>query len=218
MQRSALSAIADFYRERPLPPVLPGSLKVVEIGCGTGRFSTYLRDSIKVVTGQPALSRWELSLVDLSPFYLEKARKNHNAYESFNRKLRQGRRRRTGDVETNVKYILGNGEDLPQLSKGSFDIVVCMYCFHEMPEEARRRVAKTMTRLAKKGGLIVFTDSVQIGDRPLLDDSIGAFKDFDEPYYDTYIREDIGGMFADAGAKRMNKYLSSVTKTLSFTK
>lgn len=56
-------------------------------------------------------------------------------------------------------------ENVP-LPDGSLDAVLCMYAFHEMPEEARSAAAAEMLRLLKPGGLVVLTDSVQLGDRP----------------------------------------------------
>jgi ubiquinone/menaquinone biosynthesis C-methylase UbiE len=56
-------------------------------------------------------------------------------------------------------------ENVP-LPDASLDAVLCMYAFHEMPEEARSAAAAEMFRLLKPGGLAVLTDSVQLGDRP----------------------------------------------------
>jgi ubiquinone/menaquinone biosynthesis C-methylase UbiE len=56
-------------------------------------------------------------------------------------------------------------ESVP-LPDASLDAVICMYAFHEMPEEARAAAAAEMFRLLKPGGLAVLTDSVQLGDRP----------------------------------------------------
>jgi hypothetical protein len=35
----------------------------------------------------------------------------------------------------------------------------------------------------KPGGLMVLTDSVQLGDRPEWDNNLGAFGNFNEPHY-----------------------------------
>lgn len=211
MQKTALSSISSFYDKNKSTSPSPRPLKVLEIGCGTGRFSVYLRDSVNSMTGADSL---DLTLVDLSPFYLQKARKNHRDYESFKR-----RTSRKSVPDAKVTYVQGNGEELDSLtSEEGYDIVICMYMFHELPPSARANVAKSMSRLTKEGGLAVFTDSIQKGDRPVLDDSIGAFKSFNEPFYDTYIEEDVGALFEENGMEREEKWLSSVTKTLTFTK
>ncbi len=61
--------------------------------------------------------------------------------------------------------------------------VVCVYLFHELPKPIRSRAAAEFFRVLKPGGLLVLTDSVQVGDRPAWDNSIGVFGDFNEPYY-----------------------------------
>jgi len=210
MQKTALSAISSFYDKKKSDGSTPEKkLRVLEIGAGTGRFSVYLRDSIETIAPTDSL---DLTLVDLSPFYLQKARKNHNDYERF-------KRRTSSNIPGHrVTYVQGNGENLDSLASDDYDVVICMYTFHELPPSARANFAKTMSRLVKKGGLAVFTDSIQLGDRPLLDDSIGAFKAFNEPFYDTYIEEDVGALFQANGLEREEKWLSSVTKTLTFTK
>ena len=96
--------------------------------------------------------------------------------------------------------------------------VLCIYLFHELPPNVRRTAAKEMVRVLKPGGLLILTDSVQLGDRLPLDDSLGKFSDFNEPYYKTYIAEDLGKMFSDFGLACDEKLLASSTKILSFRK
>ncbi len=96
--------------------------------------------------------------------------------------------------------------------------VLCIYLFHELPPDVRRTAAKEMVRVLKPGGLLILTDSVQLGDRLPLDDGLGKFSDFNEPYYKTYIAEDLGKMFADFGLECDEKLLASSTKVLSFRK
>ncbi len=67
-----------------------------------------------------------------------------------------------------------------------------MYLFHELPPEVRRAAAAEMARVLRPGGLLVFTDSIQLGDREQLDPNLGRFGDFNEPYYLSYISEDFG--------------------------
>ena len=52
------------------------------------------------------------------------------------------------------------------LPDASQDIVTTVFLFHELPPEVRRRVAAEMARVLKPGGLLVFIDSLQMGDRP----------------------------------------------------
>jgi ubiquinone/menaquinone biosynthesis C-methylase UbiE len=70
--------------------------------------------------------------------------------------------------------------------------VSCIYLFHELPPAVRRAAAAEMARVLKPGGLLILTDSIQLGDRPRLDGGLVAFEQFNEPYYRTYISESFG--------------------------
>ena len=96
--------------------------------------------------------------------------------------------------------------------------VLSIYLFHELPPDVRRAAAKEMARVLKPGGMLILTDSVQLGDRLPLDDGLGKFSDFNEPYYQTYIAENLGKIFMDCGLTCDEKLLASSTKVLSFRK
>ncbi len=70
--------------------------------------------------------------------------------------------------------------------------VVNVYLFHELPAEAQKAAAKEMARVCKPGGMVIVTDSTQLGDRPEWDTTLGGFGDFNEPYYRNYIATDLG--------------------------
>ena len=176
--------------------------KVLEVACGTGRLNTFLRD---------AYPRMDVSAVDLSPFYLEEARGHAKRWEAFRRRTQPSQRVGT------AKFAQANAEKLPQADE-SVDVVVNVYLFHELPHEARRAAAAEMARVCKPGGLVVWVDSVQTGDRPALDATLGNFQYLNEPHYPTYITEDIGALFVDAGLQPFEKHTSSTSKCLSFVK
>ena len=67
-----------------------------------------------------------------------------------------------------------------------------MYLFHELPPKIRRAAAAEMARVLRPGGVLVISDSIQLGDRERLDANLGRFGDFNEPFYRTYIAEDFG--------------------------
>ena len=96
--------------------------------------------------------------------------------------------------------------------------MLSIYLFHELPPDVRRAAAKEMARVLKPGGLLILTDSIQLGDRRPLDAGIGKFGDFNEPYYRTFIAEDFGKMFMECGLECDEKLLGSSTKVLSFRK
>ena len=71
---------------------------------------------------------------------------------------------------------------------------------HELPPEVRRQVTAEIARILKPGGILVFLDSLQMGDKPGWDGLLEAFPHrFHEPYYRGYAVDDLDAMFAAAG-------------------
>lgn len=75
-----------------------------------------------------------------------------------------------------------------------------------------------MARVVAPGGVVSWTDSIQRGDRPPLDDLLINFSNLNEPHYEDYIATDVGALFAAGGLRRGSKSVASTSKTLSFTK
>lgn len=197
MQRLTLSPLAAFVTERA-----GAKLDVLEIGCGTGRFLSFLLDGF----GQHFKST---SALELSPYYLEKARSNVRYAASL---------RGWEASRSDVRFLLANAEDVP-LEDGSQDAIISVYMFHELPEAAQRKIAREVGRLLRPGGLFVLTDSLQLGDRPALDAQIPAFSNLNEPFYENFINTNFAELFAqEAGLVPEWKGLRSATKTLSFRK
>lgn len=210
MQRTSLPAIMDAATkfERPTMPRRP--MRVLEVACGTGRFMTFVRDNLPMDT--------EYTAVDLSPFYLEKARDNDSYWRRTRAAKVQSNSRRNQKLEISpINLIQAKAEDLP-FGDGSFDVVVCVYLFHELPREARKQVASEMARVVAHGGTVVCTDSIQKGDRPILDTAIGNFERMNEPYYGDFLEDDLTGHFENQGLRPMTKIVRSTTKSLSFKK
>ena len=67
----------------------------------------------------------------------------------------------------------------------------------------RRQVTAEIGRVLKPGGLLVFIDSLQMGDKPGWDGLLEAFPHrFHEPYFRHYSTDDLDGMFEAAGLER----------------
>ena len=186
-------------RDRPM--------KVLEVACGTGRFMTFVRDNLPLDT--------EYTALDLSPFYLDAAREN----DKYWRRVRKSSEQRAGTSREirPATFVQGQAENLPFESE-SFDAVLCVYLFHELPREVRSKVASEMARVLAPGGTIVLTDSVQRGDRPILDERLGNFGNLNEPYYEDYIQDSLASHFEKANLKPSTKAVRSTTKSLSFVK
>ena len=144
---------------------------LVDVACGTGRFLRQVR------LAYPAM---QLKGLDLSQPYLEEARCQLRGLRG-------------------AELIAAAAERMP-LPDASVDIVTSIFLFHELPPEVRRTTAAEMARVLKPGGLLVFMDSLQMGDRPGWDGLLEAFPErFHEPYYRHYAIDDLDAVFTAAG-------------------
>ncbi|MEM6413798.1 MAG: class I SAM-dependent methyltransferase [Pseudomonadota bacterium] len=166
----------------------PVNIRLIDVACGTGCF---LRE---VLHNWPKLNATAL---DLSPAYIEKARTVLGKYP-------------------HIEYRRAPAEETG-LADAHFDIISCVYLFHELPPKVRRAVAAEMGRIVKPGGVVVLTDTLQYGDEPGLDGLLEAFpKAFHEPYYDSYCRETLREIFADAGFEKRAETTGFLTKSTVF--
>jgi ubiquinone/menaquinone biosynthesis C-methylase UbiE len=168
MRRQILAPLGAFLKHRRI-----SETRLVDIGCGTGRFLTFVKDNYP---------RLPVTALDLSEAYLDEAREALRFWRG-------------------VDYAAAPAEDtgLPDASQ---DIATCVYLFHELPGKVRRQVAEEICRILKPGGLLLFMDSIQKGDEPDYDGLLDHFPvAFHEPYYADYVRSDLEGLFADAGFK-----------------
>jgi ubiquinone/menaquinone biosynthesis C-methylase UbiE len=179
-----------------------GAPRILEVACGTGRFATFIRDN------HPTANT---TLVDLSPFYLEAAREN----DEYWRKLRYPNE---NTRPPSANFVQAPAEKLP-FEDGSFDAVVNVYLFHEMPEAARAAAAAEMARVVAPGGVVIITDSVQRGDRAsMTTEGAKAFGKLNEPHYLNYVDTYIPALFTAEGMECDRKWVESSTKCLSFRK
>ena len=94
-----------------------------------------------------------------------------------------------------------------------FDVVTCLYLFHELPPRVRRSVVGEIRRVLKPGGALIFVDSLQTGDEPDYDATLDLFPvAFHEPYYASYLREDLDRLWSPGftPAERFPAYFSKV--------
>jgi ubiquinone/menaquinone biosynthesis C-methylase UbiE len=167
MRRQIIPPVSAFLRERGL-----ASASLLDVACGTGRA---LR---QMAVAHPALRYYG---VDLSPYYLETARRNLQ------------------DVAPDARLLAENAEDLP-FRDGCFDVVTSVYLFHELPRNARRNVLREMHRVLAPGGLVVLEDSAQLSEAATIAPILGRFsKDFHEPFYEEYLSDDLGDALAEVG-------------------
>ncbi len=145
--------------------------RLIDIACGTGRFLTFVKDNYP---------RLAVTALDVSPYYVAEARRNLKPW-------------------SRVDYVEAAVESAT-LPPTIYDIATCIYLFHELPAALHAEAARAIANMLKPGGLFVFLDSLQSGDRPEYDALLESFPlAFHEPYYADYLRQDLPGLFGAAG-------------------
>jgi ubiquinone/menaquinone biosynthesis C-methylase UbiE len=186
MRRRLIAPVVRAARTRNAPAAQP--LRVLDVACGTGHFLRMLGAAL------PAGSK--LFGVDLSPHYIARAR------EVLPRDL-------------DVSLVCDNAEKLPFLD-ASFDVVTSLYLLHEIPAEVRTRILEEMARVVRPSGLVVVADSIQLADAAELEREILAFPSrFHEPYYMSYVKDDLAGRVARTGLTVTGSRLAFLTKLVT---
>ena len=169
---------ADVMRRQVIPPITrflqtagDDEPRLLDVGCGTGRTLAQLA---------AAHSGLRLTGLDLSPYYLQEAR------------------RVLADV-ADVSLVAENAEHLPFRDR-YFSIVTSVFLFHELPRAVRRRVLAEAYRVLRPGGLLVVEDSAQLVESGPLAFFLGRFAaDFHEPFYRDYVRDDLAAAIGEVG-------------------
>jgi len=162
-------------------------LRLLDVACGTGRFLGQLAQAFPGIKAAGA---------DLSLPYLGEARRHLKERPA-------------------IKLIQANGEALP-FGDASQDIVTSIFLYHELPAAVRRRVSREIARVLKPGGIFVFIDSLQRGDKEGYDGLLEAFPvRFHEPYYAQYLRDDLDLMFRQADLKPKDETHAFLSKVVT---
>jgi ubiquinone/menaquinone biosynthesis C-methylase UbiE len=165
-------------------------LRLLDVGCGTGRFL----DSVKQVW--PRLPTIGL---DMSEAYIHHAKRHLKRWAW-------------------LRFIVGKAEALP-LPDESQDAATSIFLFHELPPKVRRAAFREFARVIKPGGRLVLIDSLQRGDRPDYEGMLELFpRNYHEPYYESYIREDFCGLAAACGLTHIRNLNAFVSKVMVFDK
>jgi ubiquinone/menaquinone biosynthesis C-methylase UbiE len=185
MRRQGLLPLRSFLEEKGLNAE---DVSLLDVGCGTGRFLSAVKDN------HPQM---HVTGLDLSPWYLKKARENLAA-------------------QARVDFVEAAAESMP-FRNAQFDVVTSVFVFHELPRLVRKKVASEMLRVLKPGGCIIFIDSIQIGDKPAFDSSVRFFPDqYHEPYYLDFVKHDLTKIFPRT--KKVSQDLAFFSKILRFDK
>ena len=187
---------ANATRRQALPPlheVFAGrdqrKLRLLDIGCGTGRFLDFLKQAWPRL---PALG------LDMSEPYVKYARRHLKRWSRIN-------------------LTVGNAETLP-VPDESQDAVTSFFCstncrrrcaasfFVNVPGTEARRASGPRA-------------SLQRGDQPDYEGLLELFpQNYYEPYYRSYTNEDFGALAAGCGLKHVRAVGAFVSKVMVFDK
>jgi ubiquinone/menaquinone biosynthesis C-methylase UbiE len=188
---------ADAMRRQALVPIgdhLCGrrirAQRLLDVACGTGRFLSSVKHN------HPRLP---VVGIDLSAAYLRRARRELCRWSW-------------------VDLALGPAEALP-FPDASFDLVSCVYLFHELPRPVRERAAAEFARVLRSGGRLVLVDSFQCGDERAFDGLLELFPlAYHEPYFADYAQHDLGALFAGLGLGSVGAERAHMSKVMTFDK
>jgi ubiquinone/menaquinone biosynthesis C-methylase UbiE len=165
-------------------------LRLLDIGCGTGRFLNFLKQAWPRL---PALG------LDMSEPYVRYARRHLQRWSRIN-------------------LSVGNAEWLP-VPDESQDAVTSIFLFHELPPKVRRIVFRECARVLKPGGRLVIVDSLQRGDEPDYEGLLELFpQNYHEPYYKSYTNENFSALAAGCGLTHIRDVEAFVSKVMVFDK
>tara|TARA_Y100000589_G_scaffold326938_1_gene367764 strand:+ start:1177 stop:2232 length:1056 start_codon:yes stop_codon:yes gene_type:complete len=187
---------ANSMRRRILKPLKKGlenfddrknsSIKILDVATGSGRTLKQLRG---------AFPKEKIIGIDLSDSYLKEASRHISDLE--------------GDL---IELVQGNAENLP-FEDNSLQAVTCVFLFHELPRTIRVKVLNEFYRVLEPGGTLVLADSIQIIDSPnFISIMEGFYKNFHEPFYCDYIKDDIDSRMGEIGFNKI------ITKSFFMTK
>ena len=164
-----------------------GAARLLDVACGTAQF---LRE---VKANYPRL---HVTGLDLSPYYLAVARRELAPW-------------------SRIRFVEGTAEAMP-FADAEFDVVTCIYLFHELPPRVRRKVVGEIRSVLQPGGTLIFVDSLQTGDEPDYDATLELFPvAFHEPYYASYLREDLDCLW-NPGFTPGERFSAYFSKVLSY--
>jgi SAM-dependent methyltransferase len=116
------------------------------------------------------------------------------------------------------RATLGAAEALP-FADADFDLVTCIYLFHELPRPVRARAVAEFARVLRPGGRLVLVDAFQRGDEPAFDGLLELFPlAYHEPYFDDYAPHDLGALFAEVGLQSKTAERAHMSKVMTFDK
>jgi ubiquinone/menaquinone biosynthesis C-methylase UbiE len=161
---------------------------VLDLGCGTGNFAA------EIMGNYPRL---KLTALDMSPAYADEARSKLCAWRS-------------------AEVCTGAAEVLP-FPDASFDCVVSVYLFHELPPKVRHAAFAEVARVLKPSGTFILADALQTGDNHDLDAMLEYFPiGFHEPFFSSWLNTDLSALGQKFGFEVRASRQALLTKAIAF--
>jgi ubiquinone/menaquinone biosynthesis C-methylase UbiE len=165
-------------------------LRLLDIGCGTGRFLDFVKQT---------WPRLQIAGLDMSDADVKHARRH----------LRRWAR---------TSFVVGKAEAIP-LPDASHDAVTGIFLFHELPPKVRRGALRECARVLKSGGRLIVLDSLQHDDRADYRGLLEVFpQSYHEPYYANYLQENFAALAAQYGLSLVRNVSAFVSKVMVFDK
>ena len=146
---------------------------ILDVGCSVGISTEFLYKTFREAENVNGL--------DLSPFFVAMA------------KLRAEK------FDFPIKYFHKNAEVMNNIHDNSYEVVVCNFIFHELPEQATINIIKEVNRILKPGGIIAIVDlnPKVVNDNLLLSKFRKWAFEVTEPHIYGYYKRDLKKLLED---------------------
>lgn len=153
--------------------------KILDIGCSIGISTEYI---------QKGFPKSEMFGIDLSPYFIGVA-----SYRSQEKDL-------------GIQYFHENAEN-SSFPSNYFDVIVCNFLFHELPEDAAKKILNEAYRMVPENGVLVIIDMDPDYLDKQLDNNLFRKWAFEatEPHIYNYYKRNMSKMMYNTGFKRIRK-------------
>lgn len=153
--------------------------KILDIGCSIGISTEYI---------QKGFPKSEMFGIDLSPYFVGVA-----SYRSQEKDL-------------GIQYFHENAEN-SSFPSNYFDVIVCNFLFHELPEDAAKKILNEAYRMVPENGVLVIIDMDPDYLDKQLDNNLFRKWAFEatEPHIYNYYKRNMSKMMYNTGFKRIRK-------------
>ncbi|CAM9641594.1 unnamed protein product [Ectocarpus sp. 12 AP-2014] len=165
----------------------PETASLLDVGCGTGRFLTFVKSNFETL---------KVTALDLSLFNLRMAKQNLNGVEG-------------------VTYVESNAEHMA-IENESQDVVTCNFVLSTIPKEAQTNVINEIARTLKPGGKAIVVDATQPefdGAGVCTLDRLPSWGQM-TPTYRAYLKSDLEYSLIKAGLFVQDKEINWVSKVI----